>query len=214
MKNKEEKLDARFGLELADLRDVTWMQVQGLELIIQQGQQMDALRVLVEGAVRVETLTKSGKDLTLSYQISNGILGDIEFLRHQPTALASVVAEVPTTLCCIPMEKNRTVLEANPRFLLELSKSLATKLVGSNHAHVARASMSAMERLCHYIDERANNQMFSEVLSDVAKATGMSYRHVFRLLERLCKADVLEKTAMGYRILNREYLTSDLRDMR
>ncbi len=49
--------------------------------------------------------------------------------------------------------------------------------------------------------------MFTEVLTDTAKAIGISYRQLFRLLQDIRQKGILEKTPVGFRILNRAYLT-------
>ena len=65
---------------------------------------------------------------------------------------------------------------------------------------------SGEERLCAYILQTSHNGIFSDILTDTACSVGMSYRHMFRLLNHLCEDGVLEKRENGYRILDRESL--------
>lgn len=57
-----------------------------------------------------------------------------------------------------------------------------------------------------YILATEHNGVFREYLTDAAQSIGVSYRHVFRIIRRLCEAGILEKTGTGLRILDRGQL--------
>lgn len=50
------------------------------------------------------------------------------------------------------------------------------------------------------------NGVFREPLSDTAQSVAVSYRHVFRIMNKLCAQGILEKTEEGFRILDPEAL--------
>ena len=106
----------------------------------------------------------------------------------------------------IPFQRNALYLKSNVRFLNRLGSELALKLIRSSQNFVSASLYSGEERLCAYILQTSHNGIFSDILTDTACSVGMSYRHMFRLLNRLCEDGVLEKWENGYRILDRESL--------
>ena len=87
-----------------------------------------------------------------------------------------------------------------------MAKDLANKLLNSSNNYTNSALYSATSRLAKYIIENSYNNNFADVLTEVATSTGMSYRHMFRLLDEMCQNKILEKTATGYKILDLDKL--------
>ena len=87
-----------------------------------------------------------------------------------------------------------------------LSRELAQKLQNRGHAHMASALLSSEARLCGYLLFTAQDGMFHEPMTEAAQAIGVSYRHVFRLINVLCQDGILEKTPDGLRILDTDAL--------
>ena len=83
---------------------------------------------------------------------------------------------------------------------------LSEKLMKSSDAHTASALYSSEARLCAYLLMIAQQDALRENLTDVAQAVGISYRHVFRIMHKLCDDGALERTDAGYRIADRQLL--------
>lgn len=83
---------------------------------------------------------------------------------------------------------------------------LSVKLLRSSKDYVFTALYSGEARLCSYILHTSHNNIFNDILTDVSSSIGMSYRHMFRLLNQLCIDGLLDKRDNGYLIVNRDEL--------
>ncbi|WP_313524612.1 cyclic nucleotide-binding domain-containing protein [Anaerotignum sp.] len=196
-----------FGLDCNHLKDCAICSFESGEVILNQGNEVEYLFIVLRGKIKVCMLAPNGKDLTLCYYISSGILGDVEFVQENKFASATSIAAFACDCIRIPVNLNREYLIHNITFLNQLASGLSTKLLNSSFAHITSALYSGEERLCSYILMAEHNQMFTEILSDVSKSIGISYRHLFRLLNDMCERGVLKKSASGFIVLDRQYLT-------
>lgn len=202
----DQSMIRKYGLDPALLQDCFLCRFQAGDILLTQGEAVEQIFLVLNGKIRVCMLAGNGKDLTLCFYLSQGILGDIELVQADKYASASAVAVLPTTCILIPLTSNAEYLKSCIDFMNQISSELARKLLGSSYAYAASALYSGEKRLCSYILICEHDGIFSEVLADAAKAIGISYRHLFRLLQNLCRRGVLEKTPIGFRILDKEYL--------
>ncbi|MEM1485569.1 cyclic nucleotide-binding domain-containing protein [Oscillospiraceae bacterium PP1C4] len=196
-----------YGLDFSYLQDCVLCRFDSGEVLINQGEQVEHLFIVLQGKIKVCMLAANGKDLTLCYYIASGILGDVEFVQENKSASATSIAAFACDCIRIPLNLNQEYLIHNISFMNQLASGLSTKLLNSSYAHITSALYSGEERLCSYILMAEHNGMFTEILSDVAKSIGISYRHLFRLLNDMCQIGVLKKRASGFIILDRQYLT-------
>ena len=176
------------------------------EIILHEGMAILYLLIAVKGKAKVCTIAKNGKDLALCYYISHGLIGDIELMTNTSIASSSVIAMTDFECIALPYKNYAADLKNNLTFLNRLGSELSVKLIRSSKDYVSTALCSGEERLCSYILESSNNDVFNEVLADVSSSIGMSYRHMFRLLNQLCMDRVLDKKDYGYLIIDRHEL--------
>ncbi len=176
------------------------------ETILHEGMPIFHLFIVVKGKAKVCTIAKNGKDLVLCYYISDGIIGDIELMSNACIAATSVIAITDFECIALPNKKYAAYLKNNLAFLNRLGSELSLKLLHSSKNYVFTALYSGEERLCSYILQSSNNDIFNDVLTDVSSSIGMSYRHMFRLLNQLCMDGILDKRDNGYLILDRNEL--------
>ncbi|QQO08686.1 cyclic nucleotide-binding domain-containing protein [Breznakiella homolactica] len=176
------------------------------ETILREGMPISWLAIVVSGKAKVCSTSPNGKDLILCYYVSGGMIGDIEFMAGLETATANLIAISDFECIAIPYRKYGAVLKRNMAFLNKLGNELSLKLVRSSRSFVSAALYSGEERLCSYILQTSHNNVFSDILTDVSCSVGISYRHIFRLLNQLCEEGVLEKRENGYRITDRDGL--------
>ncbi len=176
------------------------------EAIYHEGMPISSLLIVVKGRAKVCTTAKNGKDLVLCYYISDGIMGDIEMMTNATTAASSVMAITEFECIALPYKNYAPDLKNNLAFLNKLGRELSNKLLISSKNYVFTALHSGEERLCSYILESSHHNVFRDVLTDVSSSTGMSYRHMFRLLNQLCADKILDKKDNGYLIIDREEL--------
>lgn len=196
----------KYGLDVRSLNNCALYTFDPGELILSQGEAVENVFIVLQGKVKVCMLAANGKDLTLCYYIDSGILGDIEFMQDDKSASATSIAAILSVCISIPLRSNEEYLTHNNVFMNLLARGLSTKLLKSSNAHITSALYTGEERLCSYILMAEHNGVFTDILADVSRSIGISYRHIFRVLNDMCQTKVLEKTASGYVVLDRQYL--------
>ena len=203
---EDRELLLQYSLDDLELMDCQLCTFDVGEVILSQGCTMEYLYLVVSGTAKVFINARNGKNLILSYYVSKEILGDIELTLGDYRASTTAIAVSEFSCIGIPFLQNSVYLKQNIEFMNIISKSLSTKLLNSCNAYTAAALHTSEERLCSYIMMAEHNGKFTDVLVDVAQSVGMSYRHIFRIMNKLCKDGILEKTEGGFRILSRERL--------
>ncbi|MFC0361540.1 cyclic nucleotide-binding domain-containing protein [Enterococcus canintestini] len=198
---KQEQILTEWNLAKDCLRGCEVWQFDQRETIITQGGLFDRLLIVLAGKAKVCTLADNGKNLVLAYYISDGIIGDMEFAMNKDEAATTMVALSNFQCIALPILPNETYLRQNTLFLNQMAKGLAEKLLLSSENFLSAAFYPGKQRLCGYILQSAYKNFFTDNLTDVAATIGMSYRHMFRLLNDLITDGILLKVAGGYEII-------------
>lgn len=176
------------------------------ETIHMEGETHQLLLLVVSGKAKVCTTATNGKDLVLTYYLSDGLIGDMELASAKGQGAASVVALSDFECLAIPYSNQGDLLMGNLTFLSLLAKGLSEKLLLSSKNYVSTALYTGEQRLCTYILEGAYKNFFQDNLTDVAATIGISYRHMFRLLKKLCEEEILQREDHGFFILDEDQL--------
>lgn len=200
----------QYGLDPASLRGISCVQYDQGETLMEEETDLKSLMIITRGEVRVSTTSGNGRNLILCYYVSSGILGDMEFLTGHDRVYNHVSAgSDDVEVIDIPYLWNAEYLMNNLSFIRTLAKGTAEKLVQSSRDYAGNALLSAEQRLSRYILHASHHGRFSEVMSDVAMSTGMSYRHMYRILKDLCSRNILRKETWGYQIVNEPALRKE-----
>ena len=193
---------AEYGLSAIDTSNCCCALYTSGETIINQGDRFTSFWLVIQGRAKAFRLGKNGKTLIVSRYISSGVIGDIELMSNLPQAKTTVSAI--TQLECIQLHYSlcRKELTHNIVFSNKLGRGLALKLANSADAYVSSALYTGKQRLCAYILKNANAEFFSDALTEISASIGMSYRHMFRLLEELCDQNILCREGRGFSIRN------------
>lgn len=207
---KKSALNKEHLAKLADYHIVpdnaVCMTYQSGETLLLEGQSVDYLLIVVAGTAKVCVSASNGRDLVLCYYISEGIVGDMELMTGTYEASTTIIAMSGFECIALPYRIYASELKANISFLNIIGRGLSLKLLKSSKNYLATALHSGEERLCAYILQAQHNGVFSETLTDVARLMGISYRHLFRILNQLCADGVLRKAPNGYHIVDQETL--------
>lgn len=176
------------------------------DIVFSQGFEYKYILLVVSGKAKVCTTSPSGKSLVLAYYLSSGIIGDVELMSKTNYATASVVALSAFECLVVPFQDDDDTMFKNLTFMTELAKGLSNNLVSSSHDYSSNALYSGEQRLCTYILKGAYKNYFYDNLSDVAATIGISYRHLLRLLKKLCESNILKKEKRAFLILDKEKL--------
>jgi len=200
-------LETEYKISYKSLKGILKFSFSKGEIFIKEGEPLSYLYFARMGKAKVSLLMESGKQLLPCYYISKGIIGDIEFMTEQKEAFSSMQALTDFVCIAIPIPQNEALLKENIAFMNLIGKGLAQKLMQSNTNSAINLLHSLEERLCAYIVQASYQGIFCEKLTDVATWLGTSYRHLLRILEKLCAEGILEKQKGMYLILDEQALT-------
>jgi len=203
---------AEYGLGGVDPTGAVLLRYERGEWFLLAGRQIEYLYILLSGKAKVCMSEEGGRNLLLCYYVSEGILGDVEFMTGRREAISSVQAITPLTCIGFPLGTYAQVFLNHLPFILRIGQGLAGKL----HTSVTNTTGIILRpfeaRLCAYLLQSAQGGVFSERLTDVSEQLGVSYRHLLRSLRALCEAGLLEKRREGYRILKEAKLREKAAD--
>jgi CRP/FNR family transcriptional regulator, putaive post-exponential-phase nitrogen-starvation regulator len=185
------------------------------EYICTEGEEISHFIFLIKGKAKVFKTLPNGKTLLLSFYKPLQVIGDIEIVKNQ--AASGTIQALSDCYClAISMKKAREELTKDSKFLKFTCESLAEKLSVISMNSSINLLYPLENRLASYINESSvsikGEQLneyidFDENLINIAELLGSSYRHLLRTFNGLCKKGVLEKDNVGYRIVNKEFLT-------
>lgn len=176
------------------------------EHLLLAGTEVDRLLFVCAGKAKVCLCAPNGKRLLLSYFLSRGVVGDMEWLAGRACALSTVQAVTRCRAVALPLERCGDALWQNAAFLGCLGREIADKLMHASERGASSVLCPLEERLAGYILQTAQDGCFSETFTEVSELLGTSYRHLLRALSAMRDSGVLERTPCGYRILDRAKL--------
>ena len=202
LNDKDLQILNKWGLRKTSIKQAYHLIFEANEIVLEEKEPINRLLIVTEGRAKTQRFSDEGKTLIINRYISDGFIGELEILNDIHNSIAEVTSI--SLLHCIALPKEQFLNEFNTNILFSnmMAKVLANKLLSSSNNYANSALYSAISRLSKYIIENAYNNNFADILTEVATSTGMSYRHMFRLLDEMCKNNILEKTTSGYKILD------------
>lgn len=168
------------------------------DYICKEEENLNNMFFLVEGKAKVSKHLENGKSLLISFYNPFTIIGDVEFIRNNPTDCS--VQAIKDTYCIgINFDIVRTQLIKDCKFLINICDYLSEKLTsGSNNSSI-NLLYPLENRLASYIvaftnlDTYNKKFTFEESYSEIAELLGTSYRHLNRTLSKFCSDKILKR---------------------
>ena len=174
------------------------------EYICKEGEVLDNMFFLVEGKAKVCKNLENGRSILLSFYTPIKIIGDVEFVRS-PIADCSVQAIKDTYCIGIKFDIVRNKLIKDCKFLLNICTYLGEKISISSTNSSINLLYPLENRLASYMiayintDDYNNKKfVFKESYNEIADLLGTSYRHLNRILNKLCNEGILKKDGKEY----------------
>ena len=171
------------------------------ELLISQGKQTTYLLFLLEGEIKIYTHLNSGYVQNFRYYRANAqLLGEASGL-WQMKPSANIYALSPCLCLGIFMPQHRETLLNDNRFLRYVAQQMCERQQNKNFL------TEPLEiRFASFIQSVAANDMFVFNLTECATILNTSSRHLFRTINSMCTAGILQKVSGGYLILRPDLL--------
>ena len=183
------------------------------EYLSREDEDLEYLQFFIQGKAKVFKTLPNGKNLLLAFYKPVRVIGDIEIVKNQ--GATGTIQALSTCYClAIPMEKARSELIKDRKFLKFTCESLAEKLEAVSMNSSINLLYPLENRLSSYINEllvyEENEKNLyidsDENLINIAELLGSSYRHLLRTFNTLCKKGVLEKEGGRYKVVNKTLL--------
>ncbi len=163
------------------------------------------LYFLVEGRTKIYTTHRNGRISLIEYNAPVSIIGEMELIGTRQKTIAVQALEDCYCIMIRLHECRRQILN-DPVFLLRLSQYLSERTVRNTRNFVANQAHPLEERLCAFILTAQINGCFTEPLTESSEYLGVSYRHMQRVIAKLCNANILTRCREGYQITDMNYL--------
>jgi CRP/FNR family cyclic AMP-dependent transcriptional regulator len=102
------------------------------EVIARQGEAVTSLFLVTAGAVRLSSVTASGREVVVGLLCRGDLFGEAALLGHPSQVRAQAVG--PTAVLALPISSLRAILERNPETAEQLLRLIAARLHRSSAA--------------------------------------------------------------------------------
>lgn len=177
------------------------------DLICVLGESIEYFYILLEGNVKVFTVSADGKILCLRIFNSITNLGDIELFTE--TRYRCHVEALSDCLCvAFPIEKIKTYGINNNVFLKYICMDLCNKFDAISNISSNNILYPLKNRLVGYILEYMNNSTkiakFPFSYKELSEILGVSYRHLSRCMNELETQGFIQKMGNKIKVINED----------
>lgn len=174
-------------------------------IIIHEGDESNAMFVLLEGEMRVYLEDEDGKQLTVRMLGPGDSFGEVALIGDMPRT-ASVITVSDCVACAFPREKYLTFLKTYPEILLSLAKTLAQIVRDTTEELSSIALSDVYGRLVYILNKYGREEDGKKYVPrfthrEISRMIGSSREIVGKTLKELEKADYLSVTPEHYVIL-------------
>ncbi|MHA7581730.1 Crp/Fnr family transcriptional regulator [Paenibacillus vandeheii] len=186
---------------------MTLCQFEKCELICREGETSEYLYVLVEGKIKIFTTSPQDKTLVLCFKTPLEVVGDVEYVRESDI-VNTVQAVSPVVMLRIHYQWLAELASDYAPLLKFLLKIISHKFYIDSNFSNFNLMYPVEVRLASYLlsisTEEAGTVVHEELdafnLTDIANLIGTSYRHLNRVIQKLC-ADGLIIRDQGFIML-------------
>lgn len=170
------------------------------EILCLKGEEIQHMYFLVKGKVKIFTTSPGGKTLIVRFKTPLAVIGDVEYVKK--TAVFNTVEAVSEGLVVSIHFAELRGMETNQMDFLKFLLAIVTeKFYTESHATSLNMLYPVEIRLASYLlslsSEREGSLFHSEMqtsnLTDIADLIGTSYRHLNRVIHKLCKEGVIQR---------------------
>jgi len=124
-------------------------------VIVRQGQAVTCLFLVTAGAVRLASVTASGREVVVGLLCGGDLFGEAALLGHPSQVHAQAVG--PTIVLALPISSLRAILERNPETAEQLLRLIAARLHRTSAALEDALSADVLARVAGRLRELATH---------------------------------------------------------
>lgn len=181
------------------------------ELIYSQGDELRGIYVLAYGEIKVYFSLKNGKENILRKLRAPRIFGELEFMVNE-LAASSVQALKDSYCLYFPNSTCKDILLNDIFFLRKISYNLSEAIYKSNSKSSINQGVSPRNRVIAYIFINEKDNKFFCNMKEMSEYTGISERHLFRIMNEMVQKNYIIKEKNQYSIINRDKMREVIED--
>lgn len=164
------------------------------QVVFEEGETLNGVYCVKSGVCKLTKLSENGKDQVVKLVVKGGLLGKRSLITEQKTNL-SAVALNDMEMCFVPKSEIMEDLNKNPKFTMDVLKTMAEDLKESDESLVNMAQKSVKRRMAEilmYIYDNFGTDdegYLSIVISreDYASIVGTATESAIRILSQFKK---------------------------
>ena len=184
-----------------NVSDMDILNIRKGQLICSKGDEINDMYFLVEGKVKIYTITPDDKRLILRFQKALGIIGDVEYIQGTDV-LHTIEASTDCELIKIPFNTVKKTMGEDARFLSFLLDVVTRRFRAKTDAATLNLLYPVEVRLASFLlstttdEERSfyHEEAVGSSLKDIADMIGTSYRHLNRVIKNLCNENIISRS--------------------
>ncbi|MFD2444580.1 Crp/Fnr family transcriptional regulator [Bacillus sp. CGMCC 1.16607] len=179
---------------------LTLFSFQQGDILCRKGEDIQHMYFLVKGKVKIFTTTPEGKTLIVRFKTPLAIIGDVEYVQGS-TVFNTVEAVSDGIVFGIHFDELRTMKTNQVEFLKFLLEIVTQKFYTESHATSFNILYPVEVRLASYLlslssegeGSMFHKEMGTSSLTEIADLIGTSYRHLNRVILKLCDEGVIQR---------------------
>ncbi len=177
-------------------------------VIINEGDETDALYIITEGKVKITKTHDDGREIVIAVLTEDDYFGEMSLIDEQPRS-ANVVTKTPVQLSIVKKEDFQAILLKKPELALHIMKGLSQRLRAADSMIESLALMDVYGRIARLLLDLAESVddklMVSEPLThqDIANMVGSSREMVSRIMKDLANGGYISVKQKRISITNR-----------
>ncbi len=198
--------------ELGDLLAVsTICKMKNGEEILAQGEEGNAIAVILAGVARISMIAPNGHEIVLDYAEPGAVIGEIAMLDGAPRT-ASATAMYTGLYLRITRAAAEAFIERHPKVALAMLRDMARRLRETDTTIESDRAFAAGPRLARFLkrltEQKADGRKLTGDLSqgELGNFVGMSRENINRQLASWSEAGVIELTNGKIRIIDDRHL--------
>ncbi|WP_342553355.1 cyclic nucleotide-binding domain-containing protein [Paenibacillus sp. FSL R7-0652] len=168
------------------------------EVICEKGERPERLYFLVQGKLKIITTLPNGKPLLLRFSTPLALVGDLELVNGKE-ANHTVQSVNQSLLLAISFRVIQNGYAENAKFLYFMLGQVTHKLYMFSNLSSLNMLYPVESRFASYLlsitglDAAASEEIHTSELTELADLLGASYRHLNRIIQDLCRRDIIRK---------------------
>ncbi|SDO66854.1 Crp/Fnr family transcriptional regulator [Halobacillus aidingensis] len=183
------------------------------DVLFAPGETLNDMYLLVEGKIKIFTLTPEGKSLINRFKRPLGVIGDVEYVKGS-SVINSVEAVSDGVMIAASFEDLKDLERNHPPFIRFLLETVAHKFYSESQASSLHMLYPVEVRLASYflsISSDGEGTLFHQEmrtanLTELAEWVGTSYRHLNRVLKKMVSDEIIVRANGSIKIKDLEKL--------